>query len=350
MLTLTRHLPGSSRRLYRTGRRPAAVLLVAVLVAVLVAALGACSGGDGSSSSPAAGSSDAGSSDERTGVAEVRSTDQDAALSEAGASDAPLGAAAETAIGSTENVLDEGVLAGRDVIRTATMSVVAKDLAVARTEVGSLMGQFGGVIASESTTVGVPRRGIEDDQQTMQLGLQVPAARFDATIDALATLGVVRERSIQTEDVTAAVADVDSRVESARAALDRVRALLTRANSLGTVIRLESVLSNRQADLESLVAQQRALAGQTQLATIQLELRTPMPTEPAPAEEDELSGFVDGLSEGWDALVVVVVTTVTTIGVLLPFALLLALLAAPALVWRRRREPGPADPVSPSVT
>ena len=296
-------------------------------------------------------SPDAGSSDEADRVAAGRSTGQDAALSEAVASDAPQGAAAETAGGApSENVLDEEAFADRDVIRTATMSVVAKDLAATRTKVGSLMGQFGGVIASESTTAGVPRRGIEDDQQTMQLGLQVPTARFDATIEALATLGVVRERSIQTEDVTAAVADVDSRVESARAALDRVRALLTRANSLGTVIRLESVLSNRQADLESLVAQQRVLAGQTQLATIQLELRTPAPTEPAPAEEDELNGFVDGLREGWDALVVVVVTTATTIGVLLPFALLLALLAAPALVWRRRRGPGPADPVSASVT
>src|SRR3712207_7297710 len=58
-----------------------------------------------------------------------------------------------------------------------------------------------------------------------------------------------------------------SRVESARAALERIRALLDRADSLGTVIRLESVLSDRQAELESLLAQQKALAAQTQMST-----------------------------------------------------------------------------------
>lgn len=245
--------------------------------------------------------------------------------------------------------VDVGAFAGRELIRTATMAVVAKDLPAARTKVAALMDQFGGAIATESTTVDGARGGT-GDEQTMRLGLQVPTARFDATLTALATLGAVRERSIQTEDVTAEVADVDSRVESARAALERIRALLTRASSLGTVIRLEGVLSNRQADLEALVAQQRALAAQTQLARVQLELRTPAPQEEPAAAEDELTGFVDGVQEGWSAFGKVVVAVTSVVGVLLPFAVVVAVLAVPVLLWRRRRGTLGSGPVSPPAT
>jgi hypothetical protein len=180
----------------------------------------------------------------------------------------------------------------------------------------------------------------------MQLSLQVPTARFDAAMTAIAEVGRVQARSISTQDVTAQVADVDSRVESARAALERVRALLTRANSLGTVISLEGVLSDRQADLEALLAQQRALQGQTQLATITLDLRV---AADGPAATQEADGFVAGLRTGWDAFTGVLVGSATVLGMLVPFVVLVAPLAAAALVWRRRRSGQPGQ-LSPPAT
>ena len=150
---------------------------------------------------------------------------------------------------------------------------------------------------------------------------------------------------MQAEDVTRQVADVDSRVESARAALERVRALLDRAVSLGSVIRLEGVLSQRQSDLESLLAQQQALAGQTALGTLEVDVAAPdSAVGPADDDTDEATGFLAGLDAGWDALPRHSCWRSTAVGAVLPFAALGGLLVLPVLLWRRRserRQPAP---------
>lgn len=242
--------------------------------------------------------------------------------------------------------LVEDVLAGRAVIRTAAMTLIAEDVDATRVQVAQVVDGVGGAIASETTST-TPEAAARGDIQTVRLGLQVPTERFDATVKALSDLGTVRQRAIRTEDVTTEVADVDSRVESAQAALIRIRALLDRANSLGSVIRLESELSDRQADLESLLAQQRALAGQTRLATIDLELTTQRKPEPKPEEEEEDSGFLTGLEQGWDALRSLLLAVSTALGVLLPFAAVTAVVLIPVLVRYRRRG---VQPLSPPAT
>lgn len=301
----------------------------------LVPVLGACSSGSGDGES-ASGSTDDVTAEDAAGARDVPG----------GAVADPGSAAGSSTAGSQSELvvdLDVSAFAGRDVIRTAQVSVVAKDVDSARAEVAVLMTRLGGAIASETTTIGKTRGGGAEAVQTTSLGLQVPTSRFDAAVDGVSDLGRVSDRVIQSQDVTEQVAEVDSRVESARQILQRVRLLLDRANSLGTVIRLEGKLADRQADLEALLAQQRALAGQTELATIQLELTTGQPGGP-PTEDDDPRGFTDGLSAGWTWLSGLGVAVSTVVGVLLPFALVVAALSIPLLVWRRRRSDVPVSP------
>ena len=137
------------------------------------------------------------------------------------------------------------------------------------------------------------------------------------------------------QDVTETVIDVDSRVKSAQASVERIRALLSEATTIGEVVRIESELSRREADLESLLAQQRVLADQTEMATLSVTVLAPEAVDTAPEDEE---GFVAGLERGWDAFVNVVVVALTTIGVLLPFLVVGGLIALPLLLaWRRRR-------------
>ncbi len=128
---------------------------------------------------------------------------------------------------------------------------------------------------------------------------------------------------------------MDSRVDSARASVERIRSLLGEATTIGEVVRIESELSRRESDLESLLAQQRSLANQTELATLSVTVLAPNAVEPPP---EDTTGFLPGLQRGWDALVGVVVVALTTIGVLLPFLVVGALVLGPiAAAWRRRR-------------
>ena len=77
--------------------------------------------------------------------------------------------------------------------------------------------------------------------------------------------------------------DVDSRVRSQQRSVDRVRVLLGQAKTIGEVVQVESELSRREADLESLEAQLAKLKDVTDLATIEVTLvspdRTPTPVE-----------------------------------------------------------------------
>jgi len=321
----------------RTGTRSLRAGIAVVALAGLTF-LGACSSG-GDSVSDDAGGGDNGLT---ARAPSEQSQDQDMAAdgfvagSTEAQSDQPSSAV-------TAADLVEDVLAGRAVIRTASMILIAEDVDDTRLRVADVIDGVGGAIASETTST-VPGAEVSGDVRTIRLGLQVPTERFDATVKALSELGTVRQRAIRTEDVTTEVADVDSRVESAQAALIRIRALLDRANSLGSVIRLESELSDRQADLESLLAQQRALAGQTRLATIDLELTTERRPEPKPDEEEEDKGFFAGLAQGWDALRGFLVGLSTAVGVLLPFAAVTAVVLIPVLVRYRRRGWQPAGP------
>jgi len=222
------------------------------------------------------------------------------------------------------------------VIRTGSLALRTPDILRAQNAISGLLNALDGYLASENT-----QAGTDGSVRSATLVLKVPSTSFDVAMSRLSEVGDVQSRTQSAEDVTRQVADVDSRVASARAALARIRLLLDRANSLGTVIRLESVLSNRQAELESLLAQQKILAAQTQMSTIDVSLTVPRPeAAPEPPKEDD-RGFVAGLKKGWDAFSTMVLGVATATGALLPFAVLLVLVGVPAwlLVRRLRSQP-----------
>lgn len=113
------------------------------------------------------------------------------------------------------------------------------------------------------------------------------------------------------------------------------------------MIRLESELSQRQADLEALEAQRSYYADQTTLGTIQLTLLSP--DAPVVEPDDDESGFLAGLSTGWRALVSTLTGLATVLGAVLPFAVLLLLVGLPVWLLVRalfRRRPRPATTVA----
>jgi len=219
------------------------------------------------------------------------------------------------------------------VIRTGSLALRTPDILKAQHAISGVLSALDGYLASENT-----QAGTDGEIRSATLVLKVPSGSFDTAMQRVSQVGDVEARTQSAKDVTREVADVDSRVASARAALERIRLLLDRANSLGTVIRLESVLSDRQAALESLLAQQKALAAQTQMSTIDVSLTVPRtPAPPPPVEEDD-RGFVTGLSKGWAAFTTMVLAVATATGAVLPFAVLLAVIGVPAwLIVRRVR-------------
>jgi len=322
-VTATRSVPGRTAGI---ARRP---LVGAVATLALLA--GGCSlGGDAMSDSAG------GSSAEERGAAEL--VDQDPAAPGQAPGTASGDAARE---GTGDSGANRTIVQTRAVIRNGEIHVVAKDLTRARAAVDDLLQRHGGYLAGEDTTndrKGRPQRSV--------LVLRVPEPAFGRFMSELGEVGRTERADRSSEDVTTEVIDVDTRVATQEASLRRLRSFLRQATNVDDMIRVESEIATRQAALESLKAQQKYLADQTSMSTITAHLRSP--AAPAPEKPKEDAGFLAGLSDGWTALKGVLVGAATVTGLLLPFVVLIGLLAVPAWLLLRtatRRRPS-AVPVA----
>ncbi|MFI8093702.1 DUF4349 domain-containing protein [Streptomyces sp. NPDC086080] len=214
------------------------------------------------------------------------------------------------------------------IIRTASLTVRVKDVPEALDEARATAENAGGYVGDETT-----RRDAEGHEQT-RLVLRVPVAEYADVLADLEGAGKLLERRAKAEDVTDQVVDVDSRITTQRASVARIRELMDRATRLSDVVTLEGELSTRQADLESLLAQQASLKDRTSLATITLSLSEAPVAEDG--KDDDDPGFVDALAGGWDAFLTVLRWLTVAVGAVLPFAAMAALLA---LLWLKAVRP-----------
>jgi hypothetical protein len=255
-------------------------------------------------------------------------------------------------------------------VRTAQVTVEVKNLTTSAAAVRQVAVDLGGIVGSETTGYGAPATqpsvsgGVPgQSSQTAPLPpttattgeavitLRVPEPKLDTAMQRVSQVGKELTRTTTSEDVTATLADLGSRVATQERSLERVRALLARASSLSEIVSIEAELSRREADLEALQARQRALTDQAALSTLTAILR--LPDVKPPAEEDD-EGFLAGLEAGWKALVVSTMVVLTVLGALLPPLAVVLLLGVPLfLLWRRyrpARAPRPGRPGPPSRT
>jgi hypothetical protein len=226
----------------------------------------------------------------------------------------------------------DAALTGRSIVYTAEESIQVADISRAVSSIEVAVDAAGGLVAKSERS-----GGATPDQATADLRLRIPPGNFESFLDRIGKLGTVSDRTLTGDDVTEQVVDVASRVATQRASVDRVRALMAQATSLKDVVALESQLSQREADLEALLAKQNKLKDQTDLATVTVHLSTP--SKPAVvAPSTHRMGFITGLGNGWDAFTGAAVAAATVLGTVLPFALALAVFGVPlAWLWLRVR-------------
>jgi hypothetical protein len=223
-------------------------------------------------------------------------------------------------------------------IRTADLEVEiahGSDVAAQANRAEQIAIAAGGTVFADDRTAG--------NTPTAALTLKVPGVSLAGVLTKLSLLGKEKSRRSSTKDVTTEVADVTSRVRSAQASINRLQVLFSRADKVGDVIALESELSQREADLESLQAQQRSLASQTEMATVTLNLTTSA-SAVAPKKHTDKSGFLGGLARGWRAFTHGAGAVATGVGAALPFLVLALLIVGAALLLRRRMR-GATPPV-----
>jgi uncharacterized small protein (DUF1192 family) len=261
--------------------------------------------------------------------------------SEPGIADAPQDGGGDSAGGLVGDE-DQGVTseADRQVIISGNVTITAEEPLEASKEAIRIVEAAGGRV--DGRTEYAPG---ETDKGSAQLELRIPADKLTAVLDKLEALGRADEVTLSTSDVTVQSQDLDARINALRASIERLNALISKAKNIDDLILLESEISNRQGELESLEAQQRYLADQVAMSSISLYLRSD-----AEAPVTTPDSFWDGLSAGWTAFVAFWAGLLVVLGVMLPWLILLGLAALVIiLIVRRRRRAEAAAVPAPSA-
>ena len=228
---------------------------------------------------------------------------------------------------------DGGVAsADRQVITTGYVTVTVTDPMDAATEAVRITEQSGGRVDGRSEYA--PRD--DTDKGSATLTLRIPSATLTATLDKLRELGTVEEVSLNSNDVTMTTQDLDARITALSASVDRLLTLLATATDTDTLIQLETAISDRQAQLESLESERRYYADQVSLSTVTLNL---VSEYNAPATEPDT--FVSGLEAGWNAFLAFFAGLLVAVGVLLPWLVFASIVTFVVIVivrWNRRRK------------
>ncbi|WP_345802836.1 DUF4349 domain-containing protein [Microbacterium sp. AZCO] len=315
------------RRWWIGGAAAAAVVVVAAVISPAIVPL--VTGTAGSSSSEV-GTADGTSTDSGPAPAEPLAPDTSGGAAD-GSSRESAGLGAASVPGAND------ATAGRDIIMTASATVVVDDVTPAARDVAASAESHGGYV--ESMSVGQSGKatpvepGIVSDPtypypQTdgAWITVRVPSDQLTAMMDQLSDLGEVTATSINRQDVTEQTVDLQARVDATQASVDRLTQLMAQAADLSDLIAAETALSERQATLESYQQQLQSLQSQVDMSSLTVTL-TPA-SEPVKADP---AGFTDGLAAGWNGLVATLNGIVVALGFLLPWLAVAAVVAL--IVW-----------------
>jgi Ca-activated chloride channel homolog len=215
----------------------------------------------------------------------------------------------------------------RDIVTSGSMQIVVAQPAQAADRLVSAVTDADGRVDSRSeqsaSTSGA-------GSPTVNLVLRIPADKLDGVLADAKQLGTVESMSIGHTDVTSQRVDLDARIAALQTSVNRLMELMGRAGNVADLLAAESSLTQRQADLDSLRAQRATLGDEISYATINVTISA----KPTAVPE---GGFLGALQHGWQSLLSAADGVLLTVGFLLPWLPVLAVLALVVVLVVRRR-------------
>jgi len=200
----------------------------------------------------------------------------------------------------------------RDIVKTGTMTVTVPNPSEAADKAAGLAESAHGRVESRSEDAG-SRSG----RAQTSIVLRVPAAKLDGVLRDLKELGKVKSADTKSDDVTSQRVDLDARIAALQTSVDRLLGIMRDSKDTDALIKAESELSKRQADLDSLRAQRNQLGEQIAYSSITITFladEVGLPTAPP-----KYQGFFGQIERGWDGLVTAGNSVLLLFGLLLPW-------------------------------
>ncbi|MCT7984189.1 DUF4349 domain-containing protein [Laspinema sp. A4] len=116
----------------------------------------------------------------------------------------------------------------------------------------------------------------QNTRHVVSMQLRVPQQQLENTINAIAELGTVINRSITAEDVSAQLIDNDARLKNLRKQEEMVLKIMERSGSVGDVLNAARELGTIREQIERLDAVQANLRNKVAYSTLYLTLESPV--------------------------------------------------------------------------
>ncbi len=231
--------------------------------------------------------------------------------------------------------LAEEIDSDREVVVTGSIYITATDPIAASETTVQIVEAAGGRIDARTEYAAT-----ETDNGRAVLTLRIPSAALNRTLGELKNLGTVEQIQTSSDDVTRQGQDLDARISALSVSIDRLLELMAGAQTTEILLTLEREITDRQAQLDSLRAARSLLSDQVSMSTIVLTL-----SSVAAAPVGTPSTFVDALVAGWASFIAFFTGLAFVLGYLLPWIVLLGILALVTVILVKRR----TKPAIPAV-
>jgi hypothetical protein len=195
---------------------------------------------------------------------------------------------------------------GQKIIRTVSMTIVAKEFDGVRDSLDRLLRDVGGFVG------GMQASDAGRGGRSLRATLRVPATRLEEVIRSLRTLGHVADESQSGQDVTEQVRDLEARLTNSRNTERRLTEVLkNRTGRVSDVLEVEREIARVREEIERMEAQRLSLERQVEYSTVTVQIseqrQATIDLGPTPVRTQLRNAFVEGLKNAYETLVAAVV-------------------------------------------
>ncbi|MCK8825305.1 DUF4349 domain-containing protein [Fuchsiella alkaliacetigena] len=201
----------------------------------------------------------------------------------------------------------------RKIIRRASLRLERRDWEDISREINTLVEAYEGYISNS--------RQWQDhnNRKFLNYTLQIPQDKFSSALEDLKELGELKDKQINSQDITEEYLDLEMRLENFKHQEKRYQELLEKAESVEDILKIENELNRVRREIESIEGRMRYYDTKVELSTIDLHI-----SQPAAIAGPGL-GFADSFKEAVSNFISSINNIIIFIGAIVPWFGLLSL-------------------------
>lgn len=176
----------------------------------------------------------------------------------------PAGSGADFSSGEAASSGSPADLQERKLVKTGSVTLEVESLSAADSAIEKWCASFDGYISDSSSW-----------QTNANYTVKIPSGRFDEAMKTAGNLGILKEHSISTQDVTEQFYDLQTRLSNKKVMRDNLRKYLSQAKDVKDMLQIEKELNSVLSDIEFMEGRMKRLSNQIDYSTISVSVQLP---------------------------------------------------------------------------